>query len=143
MSEITIKVSIPELDAWVNKLHDFPRRELMQTIASKSEEQVKTRINEEKMSPVGAPWAAWSDNYAKRRPSGTGLLVNTGDLLQSITGQVTGDNEIIVSTSVPYAPRQNFGGGGIPAREFMGLSQENIEEIKDLVLVWFESYLGE
>ena len=121
MSEISVEINIPELEAWINKLGDFPRRELMQIIAVKSEEQVKTRINEEKMSPVGAPWAAWSDAYAKRRPSGTSLMVNTGDLLQSPTGQVTGDDEIMVSTNVPYARRQNDGGGGIPARPFMGL----------------------
>jgi phage gpG-like protein len=70
-------------------------------------------------------------------------MVNTGDLLQSPTGQVTGDDEIMVSTNVPYARRQNDGGGGIPARPFMGLSQENIAETKDLVAAWFESYLGE
>lgn len=139
--KLKIEVSIHEIDALVEKLTNFPRRELLQIIANKSAEQVERRIFEEKTTPGGARWESWSPRYAKTRKGGNSLLYGTGALLQSITGQVLDDKQAVVSSNLPYAARQHFGGGGIPARPYMGLSQDNIDEINGVVEAWLQSYL--
>lgn len=155
---------------WINRLHGFDRSELMQGLVSLTESQTRRRIEFEKVAPDGTPWPDWSDAYAAERPSGASLLQASGALLDSIRGELQGD-EGVVGSHLVYAGIQNdggttkaheirpkdkqalaFGGGHpvkvvkhpgseIPARTYLGYSDDNRLEIQAEAIAFFEALL--
>ena len=78
----------------------------------------------------GNGWPAWSPNYKPKRMHQ--ILWDTGTLLRSLA---IGDgnnvfreegNSVTVGSNVVYAARQNFGGGGIPARPFLYVDDDRL-----------------
>jgi phage virion morphogenesis protein len=115
------------------------------------EQQTKDRITSEKRSPEGAPWAPWSARYAaslskRNRVTARSLLYGHPKLYghpnleASIEGGSTG-LEAKVGVYVIYGAIHQFGGRGIPARPYLGLSGENRAEIEDLVIGRIEELL--
>lgn len=102
------------------------------------EEQTKRRISDEKTAPDGTPWDEWSDKYRKTRGSENSLLIGEGHLLDSIQHQLSDKGTLLVGTNMVYAATQQFGRGGIPAREFLGFSDENLGEIETELKDWAE-----
>lgn len=102
------------------------------------EQQTKDRITTEKRSPDGAPWAPWSARYAaslskRNRITARSLLYGHPNLEPSIEGGSTG-LEAKVGVYVIYGAIHQFGGRGIPARPYLGLSAENRTDISHLVI---------
>lgn len=128
------------IQAMLNALSDVDLAELADLVAREAETQTRRRITEEKTSPEGAAWPEWSEAYAKTRKSGQDLLQSEGLLLASIRGAGEGHAAVWGSNRV-YAALQNFGGEAVginvPAREFLGLSAENREDIEHLVEDFF------
>ncbi|MGX5775550.1 phage virion morphogenesis protein [Methylorubrum zatmanii] len=132
------------LDAYVS----FDAGPLMEEIAALGESQTRRRISEEKTAPDGTPWAP--------NRAGTPILTETGQhLLASVAfhssaeeavwgaawehAHVHQEGVVITAKSAPYL---TFFAGGkfiskksvtIPARPFVGLSEDNRAEIEDLV----------
>lgn len=113
------------------------------------EDQTKRRIADEKTAPDGMPWAPWSDAYArslKRRNRITprSLLVGENNLLTSIQNYTTGE-AARVGTNLIYGAIHQFGGEAvgknIPARPYLGISDDNAAEITDLVTDRLEDLL--
>lgn len=112
------------------------------------EMQTKHRIAAEKSAPDGTPWAPWSDDYATSRHRGHSLLVGDGHLLGSINWQDQGD-QIEVGSNLVYAAIHQFGGTpdmapgprAIPARPYLGLSDENVVEIEAELVAWLSGVL--
>jgi len=125
-------------------------RRLLDVLGSELENQTRRRISEEKTSPDGEPWQEWSDDYAARRPSKGGLLELRGDLLDSITYEV-GNDAVTVGSKMLYAaihqdgsvygPLQK-GQGRIPARPFLGVSTENLEDLGALTIEFIAREFG-
>lgn len=96
------------------------------------------------VSPDGVPWAALSPRYAARkaklRPSAPLLIFDNHMLGDMLSHQVEGDT-LLVGTNALYGARQQFGGGGIPARPWLGISPEDDDEIAALVLDHLEKPL--
>jgi len=67
-------------------------------------------------------WAPRKSNAA--RNIGRKLLVDTGRLRQSITLLYRSKDVVRVGTDVPYAPYVNRGTNNMPAREFIGKSEQ-------------------
>lgn len=109
-------------------------------------ESTKERIADTKKDPDGNPWKGYvKPNYAsikkagiKRKkptlkdddewlltPSPGGLLEHSGRLLLSINYNVLNSNEVAVGSSEDHARRHQDGGGGIPARPFLGISSQD------------------
>lgn len=118
-------------------------------IGSLIEDQTKRRIMDEKTAPDGTPWAPWSDAYAEslKRPNRTNprsLLVGEGDLLGSIQNYTTGET-VQVGTNLVYGAIHQFGGEpvgiNIPARPYLGLSDDDAQEIEELVAGRLEDLL--
>lgn len=104
------------------------------------------------VSPEGKPWANLSPVTIKRRrkkgKGGVQILVDTGVLRGSIAKRVA-NNELLVGTDKRYGGTQQLGTrqgqygrmargnpipwGDIPARPYLGLSKEDIEEIKEII----------
>ena len=107
----------------------------LQRIGQMQVDTAKQRITQTKTGPDGQPWAAWSMATQKeRRRQGNasrGLLWRTGALLQSI--QFTIENNVLrVFSDVPYAHFLQFGTPKMPARPFLGFSDQ-INKILDTI----------
>lgn len=110
--------------------------DLMEILGTLVEGQVKRRISSEKTSPDGVPWAPLKASTALKKGS-SAQLVDTGRLLGSISHTST-SSTATVGTNVFYAPFQHYGTRHIPARPFMGISEENMAEIRRAVDAWVE-----
>jgi len=108
--------------------------ELLESVGALVESQTRRRIQEEKESPEGEAWEAWSERYAATRHGGNSLLQGEGDLLDSIQ-YLAGDDEVEVGSNLVYAATHQYGdpGRGIPARPYLGLSDEDEQEIDELI----------
>lgn len=138
---------LPQLKARINKLASRSNfNELLESIGAEIESQTHRRLQEEKQSPEGDAWDAWSDNYVQSRHSGHSLLMNEGELDDSIQFLVVGD-EIHVGTNLVYGAIHQFGGEDVgkpnlDARPYLGLSEENLKDIEALVNDWADEQLG-
>jgi len=151
MSGISLVIDADDFDAALAKLapiFDFDAPELMTAIGALGESQTRRRISEEKTAPDGTPW--------QENNEGTSILVETGQhLLASITWASSADEAEWGATwewahvhqdGMTIVPKNAkalvFSIGGktihakkvtIPARPFLGLSEDNRQEIIDVV----------
>lgn len=88
---------------------------------------------EQSRSPDGTAWQA----LKRPRPRGGGRpLQDTGVLMGSITAQVHG-NTLQIGTATDYAHYHQFGTQHIPARPFLGVSDDLLASIKELTHAYF------
>ncbi|MCP3943463.1 MAG: phage virion morphogenesis protein [Desulfobacteraceae bacterium] len=143
---IVIDGEFARLAERLERLAELELGELLDLVGSEVESQTRRRIESEKTDPEGSAWAEWSDNYAATRKGGKKLLENEGDLLDSITFEV-GEDELVVGTNLIYGAIHQFGGEevGIPieARAYLGLSDENEDDVLALVDDWLDDQLTE
>lgn len=140
--------SVARLQERISKLGNIDRRNLLEQLAGVAESQTRKRINEEQQSPAGEPWQAWSADYAATRHGGQSLLQGEGDLVDSITSEIEGD-EALIGSNLVYAAIHQHGGtpdmapgpAGIPAREYLGFSQDNLDEIEAVADRWLDKHL--
>lgn len=116
---------------------------LAKGIGQLMEAQVKRRIQDEKTAPDGTPWQDWSEAYAKSRKGNHSLLLFEGRLRDSVAGRALNGNAAVVGASMIYAAVHQYGYPvkHIPARPYLGLSDENADEVADLVIDWCEGAL--
>lgn len=104
------------------------------------------RIATEKQGPNGEAWPAWSEAYAKTRHGGHSLLVGGSEdsLLTSVQNYTTG-TEVRIGSNLVYAAIHHFGGAevgsNISARPWLGLSDDDQDEIRALVIGGIEDLL--
>lgn len=100
----------------------------------------------EEIDPNGMPWAALSPRYAQRKAQkrpGLGLLHFDNHMLgDRLAWQISGDT-LYLGTSVPYGARQQFGGGGIPARPWLGVSATDAEGVQARTMDFLREVLDE
>ncbi|TDT86401.1 phage virion morphogenesis protein [Pseudodesulfovibrio indicus] len=144
---VTLQVSMGELERLASRigaLGNLDTRPLMDEAGALLESQTRRRIDEEKTAPDGTPWEPWSESYAASRHHGQSLLNASGALLDSIAYAVgIGGDHVEWGSNLVYAAAHNFGldmslvGSRrritIPAREYLGLSVENEEDLAALV----------
>lgn len=84
------------------------------------------------VAPDGAAWPALSPRYAKRKERlrpGLPLLKFDNHMLGDRLAYQADEKELLVGTSARYGARQQFGGGGIAPREWLGLTEADAAEI--------------
>ena len=96
---------------------------------------------ESQEGPDGEPWEPLSDVTLGRKSRNLDkILVEDGDLMRDIFPQVSGDTLELTANRI-YAAMQQFGGtteqhphlwGDIPARPFLGFSDEDRQSILDI-----------
>ncbi len=132
----------------VSELVSFDGSALMEEIAALGESQTRRRITDEKTAPDGTAW--------KPNLEGTSILQQTGQNLLASVGFTSTDDEAVWGAAWEYAHVHQDGAVitpktaavlqfkvkgktvhaksvTIPARPFVGLSEENRAEITDLV----------
>nr|DAS07641.1 MAG TPA: virion morphogenesis protein [Bacteriophage sp.] len=63
-------------------------------------------------------------------------LMDTGRLYQSVVAHVANDS-LQVGTNVSYAPYHQFGTEHIPARPFLGVSDDLLASLQEITLAYF------
>lgn len=126
----------------LDRLSRARTQQLLDVLGSEVEAQTRRRITEEKTDAAGEAWQDWSDDYAARRPKKGGLLELSGDLVDSIS-YIVGDDVVEVGSNLVYAHRHQVGDEdeGIPARPYLGISEENLRDLGDLVLLFLAQEL--
>lgn len=119
--------------------------ELFTSIGEWVVESTKRRFPDGK-GPDGAAWPAKSPvTLARQKHSDTRPLFGEGKALSTQVFATPGPDRVIWGSTLVYAAMQQFGGtraqfphlwGNIPARPFLGLSDEDRSEIVALVSDW-------
>nr|DAN84281.1 MAG TPA: virion morphogenesis protein [Caudoviricetes sp.] len=81
-----------------------------------------------------APNGVWWDELTSRDGQ---PLMDTGRLYNSIEAQVIGKHRLQVGTATDYAHFHQFGTEHIPARPFLGVSDDLLASIKELTNAYF------
>lgn len=135
----------PELDALVRRLNramdEGVSQKAMRLIGADLVRSTRKRITSTKSDPDGTPWVAWSDDYEARKKPGT-MLRQSRALERSIVGVVSGDTIEVGSADIKSAVHQfghtiaggPFAGKHIPARPYLGLSDEDESSIHDRII---------
>lgn len=99
-------------------------------------------------SPDGTKWPPWSEKYRKRmeklgKRGRHKILSDTGELRRSIK-YVAFKNRVIVGSNIRYARRHQLGdkgwaagGGGMPARPYLGVTEQDRTEILRMMYEYF------
>ncbi|CAA0111632.1 Uncharacterised protein [BD1-7 clade bacterium] len=150
MTGVRLEIDSSSIERLQDRLAGFsglPLNDLRHAIGSEVEHQTRRRLQDEKTTPDGDAWQALDEGYAARKAlkSSGGILERDGDLIDSIAYAVDGD-EIEIGSPLVYAAIQHFGGDevGIPivSRQFLGLSQDNENDLLALVDQWLDQQVG-
>jgi phage virion morphogenesis protein len=102
------------------------------------------------VSPGGSPWAANSPVTLARKTDTRPLFGTSGQLNQQIFHEA-GPNQVEVGSNRVQAAMMQFGGtkaafphlwGNIPARPFIGLSEEDETGLLEIVTEWLDGLAG-
>lgn len=121
----------------LDRLSRLDTQRLLEILGSEAESQTRRRLSEEKTDPTGRPWDKWSDDYGARRPAKGGILDLDGGLIDSIAFEVEND-AITVGSNLVYAlvHQEGWEEKNIPARPYLGVSADNLEDLGDLVIAF-------
>lgn len=143
MAGVTLDIDLqglPEASRAVGRLAAFDLEELATDIGAILESGARRRIMEDKRGPDDEAWLPWSEAYDDTRDHDRhSLLVEDGDLHDSVQSYTTG-TEVRVGSNLVYAAIHQLGGDTdqghppIPARPYLGVSAEDGEDIRDLVV---------
>ena len=135
---------LEEAVARLIRLDGFNQDELMDDAGALLESSTRGRFDT-KTAPDGSAWVPWSERYDNTRNHGVhSLLIEGGGLRDSIASYST-STEAAVGSNMVYAAIHNFGGepvgSNIPAREYLGISDEDERDLGDLVAAHIEELM--
>lgn len=133
---------IERLQSRIERLGKFNRTDLLNAIGAEVESQTRRRLSTEKTSPDGEAWQELTDDYAAKKSavSSGGLLEFKADLIES-TQYLLMSDAVIVGSNKPYARRHNLGDEHMPQRQFLGLSNDNINDLSNLLDDFLDSHI--
>lgn len=125
-----VEVSVKGLDkavASISLLANPDRSQLMRMLGLKLQQQTVRHFQ------IGAgPYGAWAPTQR-----GGQILVDTGRLMGSIQNVVHSDS-VSVGTNVHYGRYHQEGTRRMPARAFLGLSQSDMDEVKQVIVEYLD-----
>jgi len=158
MSGVSLKYNLSDIEKLQNKIAQLGKldtADLMSSIGVEIESQTRRRLSDEKTAPDGSAWEALSDDWKERKRKGVkigGVLVSSsggilefeGSLIDSITSE-SGSDYVEVGSGEPYAAAQQFGfeERNLPARPYLGLSDENMDDLAAVVNDFVDDHIKE
>lgn len=132
--------SFISIEKLIDKLENPAR--MLDQIGQTLQASIQARISTTKTSPNGVPFAPWSIKTAlarlKKGNASRGILYDSGTLLNAVQYQVNGKRvEVGVDSSAPYGVFLQNGTRHMPARPFVGISDQD----REMVRVLLQSYL--
>lgn len=157
-SFITISVEDAAARAMLNKLGQMDTAPLMRRLGERIQAWTQDRFDaNQQQAPDGTPWAKLNPKYAQNKPRHlqNRKLTLSGHLRKSIRWQLLDSQSVLVGTNMKYAAIHQFGGtirpkkgkalafGGrfvqsvtIPARPYLGISEQDNKEIREIIKDW-------
>jgi len=114
--------------------------ELLYSLGAEIESQTRRRVLVEKTAPDGTPWAPWSPGYAATRGGGQSLLMDSGQMVMSLYQRVE-SHAVVVGTNKVYAADHQFGKDRLPARPFLGFSDDNLRDLESVATDYLSQIL--
>ena len=164
-SFITISVEDAAARAMLNKLGQMDTAPLMRRLGERIQAWTQDRFDaNQQQAPDGTPWAKLNPKYAQNKPRHlqNRKLTLSGHLRKSIRWQLLDSQSVLVGTNVKYAAIHQFGGtispkkgkalafGGrfvqsvtIPARPYLGISEQDNKEIREIIKDWVLEQQGD
>lgn len=102
-------------------------------------------------SPDGSPWEANTPATLEYKRGNKPLAGETGVLADTINYKLIGNDTLAVGSPMEYAAMQQFGGtkaefphlwGDIPARPFLGLSDDDEKEVLEIINDYLEDAIN-
>jgi len=138
-------LGLDESLAKLRRLSGFDQAQLLYDAGAILESSTRRRFDT-KIDPDGDPWVPWSEDYDETRDHDVDSLLITeeANLRDSIAALVEG-NETYVGSGQEYAAHHQMGGeeigSGVPARPYLGVSDEDTLDLRDLVTGTLEDLL--
>lgn len=138
-AQIDLSVDVSGLTRALDRLEAYHLDHVADRIGAMIAANTVDRLDSGKAGPQGETWPAWSDGYARTRHGNQSLLVASGDMRESIEHQLYGSGEdllIGVGVHMIQGATHQFGDSsrGIPARPYLGLSDDERSRIEELVV---------
>lgn len=111
---------------------------LMTDIGAVVESSTRERFSTKK-DPDGIGWQQLSPERLEQKKGRGGILVDYGDLMKSITSHATAVS-VEVGTDRPYGKYHQMG-WGVPERKFLGLSDDDFADIRELLNDYLEDII--
>lgn len=136
---ITIEIGDREirdgLRALETKLGDLRPvfRDIGESLLNSTRERFNTQT-----APDGSPWAPLSPDYKKRKKKHSDLILTLNGYLRGTLGYSAMKDELRIGTPMIYGAAHQFGRPEInlPARPFLGLSDDDTAMILDALSEW-------
>lgn len=139
MTSTALQIDLHGLDAIRRRVEVLGQMDLSPAeaeLAATVESQTRRRLGSEKRAPDGSAWPEWRGNYV-----GVKMLERSGALIDSIQVLDASDHYEVGSDLV-YAAIHQFGGAEVgidlPAREYLGISEDNEAELAEVLDAWVE-----
>ncbi|SHO58788.1 phage virion morphogenesis protein [Vibrio quintilis] len=95
----------------------------------------------QQVSPDGEPWQPLSEHYRKRKPRHQDTILKLNDHLGRELNYIATGSDLFFGTPYEYGAIHQFGGtpempagpAAIPARPWLGVSQEDVDAIHQMV----------
>lgn len=141
---LTVDSELPEVQEHLNALYRALNGDLtrpMAGIAAILENSTRKRFNT-KTAPDGSPWAGLKPATVRAKTGRNGkargsILVDRGDLFRSLTG-FANERMAVVGTPQLYAQYHQTGTRHMAARPIFGLSEQDRQDIRQLLAEWLE-----
>ncbi len=145
--QLTVK-GLAGVEALLMRLNDPPMDDFLDAVGALVVSQTQSRLADEKAGPKGEAWLELNPAYKARKKGSGGLLQLEGDLVNSITHLVHSGG-VEVGSNLVYAAHHQYGsekesgrGSGVPARPYLGVSAENMDEIERVCERFLEGLLN-
>lgn len=138
-------IGLDDAIARLSRLDGFEMAELADDAGSLLESSTRERFIT-KIAPDGAAWVPWSEAYDDIREERHSLLVgDSADPLHDSIAFYSAGGEVHVGSNLIYAAHHQIGGdeigSGVPARPYLGVSDEDELDLQDLVTGRLEDLL--
>lgn len=132
--QIDVTDDIPALNEHLTALRQRLNGDLTpltQAIGSVLEGSTRQRFADKK-DPNGVSWVVLMPSTIQAKNGRSKILVDSGDLLRSITFHASADS-VVIGTDRPYGKYHQTGTKHMPQRAFLGLSEQDKNDIGDLI----------
>lgn len=145
MSLLAVKVE-GDVAEWLDKkIEGLQGEEFRDTLLDELQAVLLNRIRQRFLATTAPDGSIWIESAAarKRQESGKGGKTgfDTGNLFHSIQAYLPSDGGREIGTDVPYAGYFNFGTQLMPARVFIGVSDDDLALVQLVAIHRVEEFL--
>jgi phage virion morphogenesis protein len=132
VDDAELKAALEQLAAKVRDLTPF-FNDVGETLLNSTRERFRSQT-----APDGTPWAALNPEYRRRKKRNADKVLTLWGHLRGTLVKQADENSLRIGTPLVYGATHQFGRGPIPARPFLGLSDDDRAALLDAL----RDYLG-